>query len=332
MNRTFSFITPAYNNPQEVKKLLDSIRPEFQKDPTIEVLVVDDCSKDDGLRKIAAESGFAKYIRLEKNSGPARARNVGAEAAKNDILIFVDSDVVLNEDTLQRIRDKFRDEKVGILGGEYDLEPANPSPAARFKALMVASWRPKENFVTVFLTRIGAIKKEIFAKFGGFDASLKTASVEDYEFGRRLMDAGHILYYDPAITVRHHFPPFRKQVKLFFHRAFMWVYTFRRCGKFDNTCTTPLQGISQLCGFLAIVSLSLSAVNIKLLFVSAAFLVIFVLTSSRFFLSTLEHEGLIFTLRAIIMALIISCSIALGALWGVIYYFAISRSGKRPKA
>lgn len=318
---TFSFITPAYNNPLQVKKLLDSIRPETLKDPTLETIVVDDCSPNDSLKKIVSDSGFARYVRLDSNSGPARARNVGGMAAKNDIIIFVDSDIILNEDTLSRIRDKFKNGSVNIFGGEYDLEPANPSIGTRFKSLMVGSWRPKEDFVTVFLTRLGAIRRDIFIKSGGFDINLTTASVEDYEFGRRLMAEGHTIHYDENVTVKHHFPSFKKQIKLFFHRSFMWIYAFEKCRKFDNTCTTPLQGVSQLCGFLSVLSLALSVVNINFLYGAVFLLTLFVATNIRFFKLTFKHEGLVFTIISVSMALILSCSIVLGAVWGVVYYF-----------
>jgi GT2 family glycosyltransferase len=327
---SFSIITPAYNNPEEVRKLLDSVRPEILNDPTLEMIVVDDCSKDDSLMKVARESGFAEYMRLEKNSGPAEARNAGARAAKNDLLIFVDSDVVLNKDTFPRIREKFAgDGSIQVFGGEYDLEPANPSLSTRFKSLMVASWRPKGGTVSVFLTRLGVIKKSIFTDMGGFDTSLRTASVEDYEFARRLINKGYAIHYDPAVTVTHHFPSFKKQIKLFFHRSFMWVYIFRRYGGFDNTCTTPLQGASQLFGFLASAFFVLALVNIRLMYVALLLLALFILTSLRFFSLALKEKGILFTLVSVPMSLAISCSIVLGAAWGLLYYFLIGGSTKK---
>lgn len=326
---TFSFITPAYNNPGEVGKLLESIRPEYPKDQSLEVIVVDDCSREDSIKKVVDGYGFARYIRLDKNSGPAVARNMGAKAAVNDILIFVDSDVILNEDTFPRIREKFeKDDSVEIWGGEYDIEPANPSISTKFKSLMVRSWCPKGNTVTVFLTRIGAIKKNIFEKFGGFDTNLKTASVEDYELARRLMKAGYTIYYDSSITVKHHFPSFRRQLKLFFHRSFMWMYIFRKHGELDNTCTTPLQGVVQLCGFFTVIFFVLSIMQIKFFAVFLFFLGLFILTNSRFFILTFKHEGLIFTLKAVPMALAISCSIVIGSAWGAAYYFLYKESSK----
>lgn len=320
-NPTFSLITPAYNNPEEVRKLLDSIRPEAMKDKTLEAIVVDDCSKDRSLEKVVNESGFATYLRMDSNSGPAAARNAGAKAARNEILIFLDSDVILNSDTLSRIRDKFSmDRDLAIFGGEYDIEPANPSLSTKFKSLMVRSWSPRKDMVTVFLTRLGAIRRDIFFEFGGFDTNLKTAAVEDYELGRRLMSKGHAIHYDPAVTVKHHFPTFKKQIGLFFHRAFMWIYILKKYRKFDNTCTTPLLGLAQAFGFLSALSLVLAAANMNLIYLSLLFLALFIVANARFFGLVLKYEGPLFMLAAIPMALVISCSIVMGSACGIVYY------------
>lgn len=319
---TISLITPAYNNAQEVKKLLASVRNDYLNDNTLEVIVVDDCSRDDAIVRVAQESGFARYIRLDKNSGPAVVRNVGAKAAKNDVLVFVDSDVILNSDTLSRIRERFSaDDPVAILGGEYDIEPENPSFATKFKSLMVASWRPRENVVTDFLTRVGAIRRDIFEELGGFNTVLRTAAVEDYEFGRRLMNKGYTMHYDPTLTVRHHFPSFKSQIRSFFHRSFMWIYIFRKYGRFDNTCTTPLMAVSQTCGFLSVVLLPAAIIHVGFIYASLFFLLLFLLTNLRFFSLTYRHEGTFFTLKSIVAALVLSFFIFLGGISGIFYYF-----------
>lgn len=321
-NITFSIITPAHNNPDEVSKLLDSLKDEVGKDPSLEVIVVDDCSDDSSLRDITKRSGFAKYIRLDNNSGPAAARNIGARNAGNDVLLFIDSDVIFNHDTLVRIRDKFKtDPSCKIFGGEYDIYPANPSLAARFKAIMVRSWSPKENSVSVFLTRLGAIRRDIFEKIGGFDVGLKTASVEDYELARRLIAKGYNIHYDPAITVKHHFPSFKSQLKLFFHRSFMWIYVFRKHGKFDNTCTTPMQGVAQAAGFLSVLFLLSVFLHARNLFISLFLFAVFAAGNMKFFLLALKHGGTIFMLQSIAMALVLSVPITLGAMCGMFYYY-----------
>lgn len=324
---SFSIITPAYNNVEEVKKFLDSVHNDKLKDRTLEVIVVDDCSKDYSIKKAVEEGGFAKYIRLEKNSGPSMTRNTGAKSAKNDILIFADSDVVFNNDTISRVRDIFKkNEAIDVFGGEYDIVPANPSIATKFKALMGRSWCPAEGVTTVFLARFGAIRKKVFDGLGGFDTELKTAAIEDYDLGRRLMNKGYVIHYDPTVTVRHHFPAFKKQVELFFNRAFMWVYVLKRYGKFDNICTTPVQGAAQICGFASVFFLAASLIKSAFIYPALIMLAAFILMNMRFFKLTLKNEGMIFTIMAIPMALIVACAITLGTFFGMASFFILRKN------
>jgi glycosyltransferase involved in cell wall biosynthesis len=320
-----SIVTPAYNNAEELRKLLESVRAKASDYPGLEVIVVDDCSGDDSVRNVAEDdrfNDFTRYIRMEWNAGPAAARNAGAKAAKNDLIIFMDSDCILNDDTLSRTMKRFKeDASVSILCGEYDLTPANPSIATRFKALMVWSWCPQGGSVTDFFTRVGAIKKSVFMETGGFDTNLKTASVEDYEFARRLMAKGYTIFHDPRINVRHHFPLFRDQIRLFFHRAFMWISVFKKYGKFDNSCTTPLQGISQACGFLSCLFFTASALNARFALLAFLFLALFIITNIRFFKIVYENDGANLTALSVLMSLVISCSVTLGAAWGVLYFY-----------
>jgi GT2 family glycosyltransferase len=324
-----SIVTPAHNNPEQVSKLLRSIYPEKVNDRDLEVIIVDDGSSDDSIRRIVEKNNPATYIRLNENRGPAAARNIGAKLAKNDILLFLDSDVVLNRDTLSKITEKFnKDSPVKILCGEYDFEPENRSFFTRFKAIMARSWIPGGNTITVFVARLGAIRKDIFNKLGGFDEGIKTASSEEWEFGRRLINAGFTINYDPAITVKHHFPTFKRQMILFFHRSFMWLHVFRKSGKFDNTCTTPIQAVAQICGFLAVFFMIISVFRISAIFMSLFFLLLFITMNIRFFKLAFMREGLIFTLLSLPPALILSCSIVFGGLWAACRLFYSGLTGR----
>lgn len=319
-----TIITPAYNNPEQVQKLLESLKSDIEKDRFLEVLVVDDCSRDDSIKKVATDSKFAKYLRLKENQGPAKARNFGAKSAANDILLFVDSDVVFKQDTLLKIKKRFKDDSsLGILCGEYDLEPKNKSFSTTFKAVLARSWIPKTNNITVFVARLGAIKKDIFNSMGGFDDSIRTASSEEWEFGKRLINKGYTIAYDPDIVVKHHFPSFKRQVILLFHRSFMWIYVFKKYRKFDNTCTTPAQAVTQILGFLTVILIFASLYANVLMVVTIIFLAEFIIMDIEFFRLAFTTQGLVFTLLSLPLALILSCAVTLGGVWGFLRFFCI---------
>ena len=98
-----SIVIPVYNSSLTLKECLASIFSSSFKN--YEVIVVSDNSTDDSV-KIASEFNI-NIIELRQNKGPGNARNEGAKIAQGDILLFIDSDVIINKDSLSLIIDKF---------------------------------------------------------------------------------------------------------------------------------------------------------------------------------------------------------------------------------
>ncbi|MBI3518082.1 MAG: glycosyltransferase [Bacteroidetes bacterium] len=114
----FSIVIPAYIATEQdrcnIKNLLSSIEGQTLKPAFI--IIVDDCSP------IKYEyQGNISVNRLERNSGPAKARNIGKEIAlqfRSDIIAFADTDCILNEEWVKTITDNFLNEKqFNILSG-----------------------------------------------------------------------------------------------------------------------------------------------------------------------------------------------------------------------
>ena len=92
----FSVVIPVYNRPQELDELLDSLcRQHYTQ---FEVIVVDDGSAT------PCEEVCTHYVGqldihyfYKQNAGPGPARNYGAQRAKGEYLIILDSDVILPE-------------------------------------------------------------------------------------------------------------------------------------------------------------------------------------------------------------------------------------------
>jgi len=84
-----------------------------------EIIVVADGESDGSWR--IAEQMSVPVVKLPATSGPGRARNVGAETSKCDILFFIDADVTIPPDSIERIRSIFETEKdLAALIGSYD--------------------------------------------------------------------------------------------------------------------------------------------------------------------------------------------------------------------
>ncbi len=139
-------------------------------------------------------------------AGPAAARNLAAGGAAADVLVFVDSDVEVHADALQRVAERFAAEpSLTALFGAYDDDPADPGLTSRYRNLLhhhVHAGAGGE--AETFWAGLGAIRREAFEAAGGFDASaFPEPSVEDIELGMRLRRRGAKIALDPEIRGRH---------------------------------------------------------------------------------------------------------------------------------
>jgi len=139
-------------------------------------------------------------------AGPAEARNRGAADAAADVLVFVDSDVEVHSDALERLAARFAAEPgLDAVFGAYDDDPADPGLVSRYRNLLhhhVHAGAAGE--AETFWAGLGAVRREAFEAAGGFDAKRFPApSVEDIELGMRLRRRGARIALDPGIRGRH---------------------------------------------------------------------------------------------------------------------------------
>lgn len=96
-------VMPNYNGHRFVEQAIDSVLNQTY--PNFELLVVDDCSKDDSLQLVqqkAQSDDRVRVIALEHNAGVANARNVGIKEAKGKFIALLDNDDLWTEDKLER--------------------------------------------------------------------------------------------------------------------------------------------------------------------------------------------------------------------------------------
>jgi glycosyltransferase involved in cell wall biosynthesis len=139
-------------------------------------------------------------------AGPATARNIGARRATGDVIVFVDSDVVVHADVFERIRAAFgADPALTAVFGSYDDDPSAPGLVSEFRNLLhhhVHQSAP--GMATTFWAGIGAVRRDAFLGLGGFDErSFPRPSIEDIELGMRLVDRGGRIVLDPLVQGKH---------------------------------------------------------------------------------------------------------------------------------
>src|SRR3712207_1891666 len=123
----------------------------------------------------------------------ARLRNLGAQQAHGDVVVFVDSDITVHEDALERLRAAFdADPELAAAFGSYDETPPG-GRVARFRNLLhhhVHQLSAGE--ATTFWAGLGGVRRDLFLAAGGFDdRRYPRPMLEDVELGLRLTDDGH---------------------------------------------------------------------------------------------------------------------------------------------
>ena len=198
---TLSVIIPVLNGAKFLPKCLECLRQSTT--PLVECIVVDDGSSD-GSAAIAEAAGV-KVLRTRGHAGPASGRNQGAAHASGDVVVFLDADVCVRPDTLDRIRSRFEnDPSIDALFGSYDDEPGDPGFVSQYKNLLHHYVHQSGHTEAVtFWSGCGAIRRAVFQAAGGFDECYARPSTEDVELGYRLRNAGRRIVLDPQIQVKH---------------------------------------------------------------------------------------------------------------------------------
>ncbi len=101
----FSIIIPCYNSFKFMNKSLENFENQTFND--FELVIIDDCSKDDSYEKLLEYRKNSKLdIKLFKNNtnlGPGETRNVGLKNAIGEFVLFVDADDYLETTALEKI-------------------------------------------------------------------------------------------------------------------------------------------------------------------------------------------------------------------------------------
>jgi GT2 family glycosyltransferase len=225
-----SVIIPVFNGGVSFKSCLSSLASAVQ--PPCEIIVVADGDTDSSW--LVAQQFGAKVLRLTTCNGPAKARNIGAQNAKGDILFFIDADVTIYPDIIEQVEKVFQENpEIAALIGSYDDAPGDINFLSQYKNLFhhyTHQTASEEAFT--FWGACGAVRRDVFLAVGGFDESYRRPSIEDIELGYRLKKAGYQIRLCKDIQVKHlkHWSPLGLLKAEFFYRALPWVELILREG------------------------------------------------------------------------------------------------------
>ncbi len=196
-----SIVIPVYNAAPYLTACLDAIRA---LDPApLECILVDDGSTD-GSAGIAKYSGFP-VLSAGIRRGPAAARNLGALAARGEILLFVDADVVVPSGVMAQVCARFEEDpgRAAVIGS-YDDRPASLDFVSQYRNLLHCyTHQTGRERTCAFWTGCGAIRGSVFRAHGGFSEAHAKPYLEDIELGLRLRQSGCEIWLDKQLQVTH---------------------------------------------------------------------------------------------------------------------------------
>ncbi len=238
-----SIIIPVHNAGATLDTCLAVV---MRSSHSAQVIVVDDGSTDD-TAQIAARYA-CQVIRLEKNRGAAAARNVGARAAEGSILFFLDADILMERDTVEKIRRAFaEDPRLDALFGSYQKNTVPTNFCSVYKNLLHHyTHQISSPEAATFCSGYGAIRREIFFALNGFDETQR--ALEDIEFGYRLHRAGHSIHLCKELQFTHlKTYTFAGLVRSdVYHRAIPWTRLMLERRIFRNDLNTRANNVASV--------------------------------------------------------------------------------------
>ncbi|MCF7840906.1 MAG: glycosyltransferase, partial [Candidatus Marinimicrobia bacterium] len=225
--KTISIIIPAYNNLAGLVRLLGTFERLTWPREQMEIIVVNDGSTD-ATARFLDDYDFDLPITLinqPENRGRSAARNAGLDVAKNEFILFIDSDMEAEPDLIEQHLNGYVDEQcVGVVG-EFFLPPFvqknvwfryldAPVRGARKWHKQTGRYCPVP--FQYLLTGNLSVRRAAALKAGGFSQHLDGYGGQDSEFAYRIIQAtgGYFAFNPNAIAYHQHEPLKKTAVKL----------------------------------------------------------------------------------------------------------------------
>ena len=210
-----SVVIPNWNGRDLLEKYLPSVVAALAGNPDNEIIVVDNGSTDDSAGYLRAHFPQVKLIALDKNLGFGGGSNAGFAAAKNDIVVLLNSDMRVDADFLAPLLDGFTDERVFAVSCQIFF--SDPLKLREETGLTQSTWEHGHlrvrHVIDSAITGLYpcyyggggscAFDRRKFLALGGFDHLLRPFYLEDTDLGHMAWKRGWKVLYQPASKVWH---------------------------------------------------------------------------------------------------------------------------------
>lgn len=243
-----SILIVNYNTYQLTADCIRSVQSSETK-YSYEIILIDNNSTDGSVEKLREEFPEVVLIANQENTGFAKANNQGMEIAKGRYVLLLNSDTIVQQDTVQVMLDFMEEHpRVGASGCKVILPNGSldkackrgfPTPSAsfyyafgfsklfpdnpRFNQYQLGHLDPdQETPVDCLVGAFMLVRQEAIAKIGGLDETFFMYG-EDIDWCYRIKEAGWDIHYYPQTTIIHYKggSARRKPLKIIyeFHRA-----------------------------------------------------------------------------------------------------------------
>lgn len=193
-----SVVIPSYNAQEQLPDTLAALRAQ-KTDVAYEVVVVD-CSEGNAVESLCRSDPRVVFHKESKRFNPGEGRNIGARIARGELLVFVDSDVVLEPCALEEAYRFYRDGKK-IFGGALELNVGKGSSVSSYfehfffnhESQRRRSVQRRSNLSSALMV----FERDTFLGAGGFK---DIPRMQDTELTERLVREGFELYFNPRVV------------------------------------------------------------------------------------------------------------------------------------
>lgn len=218
MKPKLSIIIVTYNSAGHIRRCLESV--ERQTRAQHEIVIVDNCSSDNTVRKIKESKVPVKLHLQNSNLGFSKANNIGVGSCSGEYLLFLNPDTVVCDHAADKLISYMTDNQdAGIVAPKLVEDNGQPQPSVRkLPTIMGAfgeyylgiknayqAYVPEGKEAAAVESVVGAamlIPKAIYQKAGGFNNKY-FMYFEDLELCKKVWKMGYKVIYQPQAVVRH---------------------------------------------------------------------------------------------------------------------------------
>lgn len=135
---TVTVVVPLYNEGPQIENTIRSLLAQEYPEDKLSVIVVDDCSTDDSYEcalRVATTTPRVLAIRNPHNMGKRRGINNAVRHATSELIVSVDSDVVVHKAAVRELVRHFIDDRVAAVGGRVHVLNVNENWLTRMQAV-----------------------------------------------------------------------------------------------------------------------------------------------------------------------------------------------------